>query len=121
MGVGGWKRHPAAPGHVRTRLHAPEKLPGLLGRVDTGGMATTAAPAGIRQRARDNGIAVGDRGRLGPDVVAAYQEASAHAAAVPATAKRVSTSSSSGGQSRIKVLPAPSATGIAHRVRACSS
>jgi hypothetical protein len=51
---------------------------------------TTSSTADIRKWARAAGLVVGDRGRLSPDIVAAY--ADAHAVA-PAAAAAVATAS----------------------------
>jgi hypothetical protein len=51
---------------------------------------TTSSTADIRKWARAAGLVVGDRGRLSPDIVAAYNDA--HAVA-PAAAAAVATAS----------------------------
>ena len=94
------------------------------GLLDTAAMTTFASPAVIRQWARDNGIAVGDRGRLNPDVVAAYAAQKARAAvggAVVAGDRADAAMDANGGRPRLSVRPTPGATGISRRVRARAS
>jgi hypothetical protein len=61
---------------------------------------TTSSTADIRKWARAAGLVVGDRGRLSPDIVAAYNDA--HAVA-PAAAAAVATASQE--QPRIDAPP----------------
>jgi hypothetical protein len=90
---------------------------------DTGPMTTNSSTAVIRQWARDQGMAVGDRGRLSPEVLDAYRTQSDDAAVVakpPADAVNTPPRSKSGAF-RIKTRPSRGATGTNRRVNARSS
>jgi hypothetical protein len=93
-------------------------------------MTTTASSAVIRQWARDSGFAVGDRGRLSPDVLAAYagRDTGGGAAASVLLADRAdategpgTTEGSGSSRLRLSIRPTPGATGISRRVRARTS
>ena len=93
--------------------------------VDTGGMTAPASTAVIRQWARDNGMPVGDRGRLSPQLLAAFASsgtskpkamAEDKRASVPVQALRAQVRAV-----RVSVHPTPGATGIAHKVAARSN
>jgi hypothetical protein len=86
----------------------------------TGCMRHNASTAVIRQWARQQGFAVGDRGRLPPAVLNAYQsEASATASAHPGERLYDArpTTVTTGGY-RVAPSPAGGATGTGRRVRA---
>ncbi len=83
-------------------------------------MSSNASTAVIRQWARQQGIAVGDRGRLAPAVLAAYRsEASATASeregARLAGARPAALTT---GDYRIAASPVSGATGTGRRLRA---
>jgi hypothetical protein len=90
--------------------------------IDTYGMTASPSTAVIRQWARDNGLPVGDRGRLSPQLLSAYASSS------PATARGLETTIVTGAgrasaraaspSLRIRVQPTPGATGIAHKIAA---
>ncbi len=90
-------------------------------------MTTTASTAMIRQWARAEGFPVGDRGRLSPDILAAYQ--AQHGDVAPqATDTSVAAGPSASrdratrnGDLRIAARPAPGVDGIGRRVRARAS
>ena len=85
-------------------------------------MTPPASTAVIRQWARDNGLSVGDRGRLSPQLLSAY--ASSDTSKPKATSKQHLASTP--GQTprrqvravRVPVHPTPGATGIAHKIAA---
>lgn len=100
--------------HIPLRVRPPVQLR------HTGCMSSRASTAVIRQWARQQGIAVGDRGRLAPAVLAAYEsEASAAAsereAAQPIGARPITLTT---GDYRIAASPVSGATGTGRRVRA---
>ena len=85
----------------------------------------TRFTAVIRQRARDNGLPVGDRGRLSPQLLSAYANSGSSKpqvtikdglASAPAPAPRRQARGV-----RVAVRPTPGATGIAHKVAARSN
>lgn len=83
-------------------------------------MTPKASTAAVRQWAREQRIAVGDRGRISPEVFLAYE--AAHGAA-PVTANDVAVpreepAHRGGPALRITVRPAAGATGAGRRVRA---
>ena len=87
-------------------------------------MTTNASTAVIRQWARAEGFPVGDRGRLSPDVLAAYQSQHGDVAAqatdgaggdAPSPRRERATNT---GDLRIAARPAPGVDGIGRRVRA---
>jgi hypothetical protein len=92
--------------------------------VDTGGMTAPISTAVIRQWARDNGLPVGDRGRLSPQLLTAYASSAPSKPEMPEI-----KITSSGGRSRrqsprvvrVPVQPMPGATGIAHKIAARAS
>jgi ATP-dependent DNA helicase PIF1 len=93
--------------------------------VDTDGMTAPISTAVIRQWARDNGLPVGDRGRLSPQLLTAYASSGPAKPDAPG-AKIVSTSGRAtprrGPRSvRVPVQPTPGATGIAHKIAARAS
>jgi hypothetical protein len=95
-------------------------------RQHTGVMMTTASTADIRRWARSEGLVVGDRGRLSPDVVAAYQAGLVERPTVPGASAEVAVPEKPadwppGGQLRIAVRPIPGAQGAGRRVRARAS
>jgi hypothetical protein len=83
---------------------------------DTGGMTPLPPAAVIRKWARDNGIHVGDRGRLSPDLLAAYSANDVSTFAPPAKPQKQQVIKGSGGMLRVAVLPVPGATGVGRRV-----
>ena len=88
-------------------------------------MTAPASTAVIRQWARDNGLTVGDRGRLSPQLLSAY--ASSGISKLKATtedkpaSKPVPAASRQVRAVRVAVRPTPGATGIAHKVAARSN
>jgi ATP-dependent DNA helicase PIF1 len=87
-------------------------------------MTAPTSTAVIRQWARDNGLPVGERGRLSPELLSAYASTIALTPAAPkmTTAAPVRTSSRrTAGAVRIPIQPTPGATGIAHKITARSS
>ena len=92
--------------------------------VDTGGMTATASTAVIRQWARDNGLVVGDRGRLSPQLLNAYANSGTSKPKTTTEDKLASAPSQSPRRQvravRVSVHPTPGATGIAHKVAARS-
>jgi hypothetical protein len=86
-------------------------------------MTTAASTAVIRQWARDRGIVVGDRGRLPPAVVTAYENQSEDGPVRDAyseeVGERVPTATS--GAFRISARPLSGATGTRRRVRATTA
>ena len=91
--------------------------------IDTDGMTAPTSTAVIRQWARDNGLPVGERGRLSPELMNAYAEDAgtqpeAPRAKTPMPA-RVSRRQA-GGMVHIPVQPTPGATGIARKIAARS-
>jgi hypothetical protein len=83
-------------------------------------MRSNASTAVIRQWARQQGIAVGDRGRLAPAVLAAYQSKASATASVHEEERLVdarATTLTTGGY-RIAPSPVSGATGTGRRVRA---
>ena len=93
--------------------------------VDTGAMTASASTAVIRQWARDNGLPVGDRGRLSPQLLSAF--ASSGTCKPKATTKEQPASTPVQAPRRqvravrVPVRPTPGATGIAHKVAARSN
>lgn len=87
-------------------------------------MTTTASSAMIRQWARDNGLPVGDRGRLSPEILTAYAaqqsegRAPAASEAEPAADNGGSGRLEGSAHLRIAAKPATGATGVARRVKA---
>ncbi len=67
---------------------------------------TTSSTADIRNWAKSAGLAVGDRGRLSPDIVAAYNDAhsiaAASAASIAAPQQQPETTTSAGRTVRAK-------------------
>lgn len=91
---------------------------------DTHGMTAPTSPAVIRQWARDNGLPVGERGRLSPQLLSAYASSSPATPAPPTatTAAPARTAArQTAGALHIPVQPTPGATGIAHRIKARSN
>ena len=83
-------------------------------------MSSDASTALIRQWARERGIAVGDRGRLAPAVLAAYQSEASTTASERQGARLAgarATTLTTGGY-RIATSPVSGATGTGRRVRA---
>ena len=93
-----------------------------VGRGTLAGMTTTASPAVIRQWARAEGLSVGDRGRLSPDILAAYaaQESEARLPAVRAGAPVAGTGRAAPRRLvlRVAAKPAPGPNGVGLRVTA---
>src|SRR5688572_26098339 len=91
--------------------------------VDTGCMTATASAAVIRQWARDNGLRVGERGRLSPQLLTAYattgqaEPPARQTASLPAPPRLQHVRR----EVRIPVQPTPGATGLARTVAARSS
>src|SRR5688500_15542551 len=88
---------------------------------DTGDMTAPTSTAVIRQWARDNGLPVGDRGRLSPELLTAYAGSSSTKPIVaapkpPASAR--ATRRKVALAVRAPVQPTPGATGIAHKIAA---
>ena len=87
-------------------------------------MTTTASAAMIRQWARASGLPVGQRGRLSPDILAAYgaQQSEARPKAVVAPAPPADTGRGEPlvgtALHRIAAKPAPGASGVGRRVKA---
>jgi hypothetical protein len=88
-------------------------------------MTAPVSTAVIRQWARDNGLPVGDRGRLSPELLSAFASSGtskpkatskAEAASTPVRAPRRQVRAV-----RVPVHPTPGATGIAHKVAARSN
>lgn len=69
-------------------------------------MSAPTSPAVIRQWARDNGLPVGERGRLSPQLMHAYASSGLDGPTMDI---------------HIPVQPTPGATGIARRITARSS
>lgn len=88
----------------------------------TGFMASNAPTAVIRQWAREQGLAVGDRGRLAPEVLAAYHsEATDTARQLPGKPLPDARTTAFTGGYRIAPAPLTGATGTGRRVRARAS
>lgn len=89
--------------------------------LDTDGMTAPTSTAVIRQWARDNGLPVGDRGRLSPELLTAY--AGSSSAKPSPTAPKVSAAGrrKASVAVRVPVQPTPGATGIAHKIAARAS
>lgn len=83
----------------------------------TGLMASSASTPLIRAWAREQGMAVGDRGRLSPDVLAAF-EASALVTQPATGGGETSRRASTTKDFRIASAPLSGATNTSHRVRA---
>ena len=88
---------------------------------DTGDMTAPTSTAVIRQWARDNGLPVGDRGRLSPELLIAY--ASSGSAEPSPAAPTLSAPAGAGRRKaslavRVPIQPMPGATGIAHKIAA---
>lgn len=88
---------------------------------ETGDVTVPSSAAVVRQWARDNGLPVGDRGRLSPELLTAYAAsgspkpgATSPKLTAPARASRRRASLAV----RVLVQPTPGAIGIAHRVAA---
>ncbi|MSW63280.1 MAG: hypothetical protein F2825_00155 [Actinobacteria bacterium] len=87
-------------------------------------MTATASTAEVRQWARSVGLIVGDRGRLSPDVLAAYR---ARVGGMPpgrnedVVAPHDQAKQPPAGQLRITVRPVPGADGAGRRVTARAS
>lgn len=86
-------------------------------------MTTAASTAVIRQWARDLGIVVGDRGRLAPAIVSAYEDQRKGESQETASSKEavVGTPAAPSGTFRISARPVAGATGTRRRVRAAAS
>ena len=88
-------------------------------------MTAPSSTAVIRQWARDNGLPVGDRGRLSPQLLSAY--ASSGTSRPKATTKaKLAAAPRQGprrpaGAVRVAIHPTPGATGIARKVAARSN
>ncbi len=82
-------------------------------------MNSDASTAVIRQWARERGIAVGDRGRLAPAVLAAYNSVASATSPEREGARLTGTrpTPTTGGY-RIAAFPVSSATGASRQVRA---
>lgn len=93
--------------------------------VDTGGMTAPASTAVIRQWARDNGLPVGDRGRLSPQLLNAFASSGTSKRKATIKEKPASTPVQAPRRRiravRVPVDPTRGATGIAHRVAARSN
>jgi hypothetical protein len=89
---------------------------------DTGGMTAPSSTAVIRQWAREHGFSVGDRGRLSPEVLAAYATSGSRSTGAgydkPAPTPVAAAGRTVRPAVRIPVQPRPGATGIGHRVTA---
>ena len=98
-------------------------MAGTLGVADTDGMTAHVSPAVIRQWARNNGLTVGERGRLSPQIRAAYATCIGSSVAdVPRAARSAAgPAQRAPGAVLIRVRPAPGATGIGHQVAARSA
>jgi hypothetical protein len=79
-------------------------------------MTANASTAVIRQWARQQGLAVGDRGRLAPAVLEAYRSQASATAAEPQRARGPGARATGGY--RIAPSPASGANGMGRRVRA---
>ena len=100
-------------------------------------MTAPASTAVIRQWARDNGLPVGDRGRLSPQLLSAFAssgtstpkaatQAATKTKAKPTTAAKAASTPIQAPRRqaravRVRVHPTPGATGISHKVAARSS
>ena len=88
---------------------------------DTDPMTAPTSTAVIRQWARDNGLPVGQRGRLSPELLSAYASSSP-ATPAPPTPKISAPTRTATRQSRgalnIPIQPTPGATGLAHKITA---
>jgi hypothetical protein len=86
-------------------------------------MTASTSPAVIRQWARDQGIVVGDRGRLPPAVVTAYENQNevtpARDVSLEEVVDRAPTAAS--GAFRISARPMIGATGTRRRVSATTA
>ena len=90
---------------------------------DTDGMTAPTSTAVIRQWARDNGLPVGDRGRLSPELLTAYAgsrptkpSAAAPKLSASASASARASRRDASGAVRVPIQPTPGATGIAHKI-----
>lgn len=86
-------------------------------------MTASTSTAVIRQWARDNGVTVGERGRLSPQVLAAYASTKPPFGQAPRAAA-VTAARPAGrapGALAVHVRPTPGATGIGHRIVARSA
>ena len=91
---------------------------------NTGSMTTNSSTAVIRQWARDNGLPVGDRGRLSPQLLSAYAISSAPptaAEAGSAPTRELAPRRLLAAVARVAVHPTPGATGITRKIAARSS
>ena len=85
-------------------------------------MTAAASTSEIRHWARTQGMTVGGRGRLSPEILTAYTERQGSAqqptAQPPPTVPTVPTGSAAGAgaRSRVVVRPVPGATGITRTV-----
>ncbi len=91
----------------------PRATPVGLARAPTRGyniIVPNPTTAVVRQWARERGVAVGERGRLSPDLVAAYlaEHGGKASAASPAPARARARSTGAPG-SRARTLPSPRA------------
>ena len=88
---------------------------------DTDCMTAPTSTAVIRQWARDNGLPVGERGRLSPELLSAYANSS-RATPAPPKAKIAAPTRAATRQARgplnIPIQPTPGATGLAHKITA---
>lgn len=90
--------------------------------------ASTASTAEVRQWALENGIAVGDRGRLAPDLHAAFaltrraspQDAKAAAVTVEEVLHDGPAAGSRTAGVRVSASPRPGSAGVTRRVKARS-
>ena len=85
-------------------------------------MTAPASTAVIRQWARDNGLTVGDRGRLSPQLLSAYANSGTSKPKETTKSKPASAPDQSPRRQiravRVSVHPTPGATGIARTVAA---
>jgi hypothetical protein len=86
-------------------------------------MTTAASTAVIRQWARDRGIVVGDRGRLPPAVVTAYENQREDTPGRNVSPEDVADRAplAASGGFRISARPLSGATGTRRRVRATTA
>lgn len=93
-------------------------MAGPLSVVDTVNMTASASTAVIRQWARDNGLTVGERGRLSPQLLAAYASATSPVVEPPraAVSAALIKPDAPAGPLAVGVQPTPGATGIGRRV-----
>ena len=82
-------------------------------------MTAAASTSEIRHWARTQGMTVGGRGRLSPEILTAYTERQGSAqqpTAQPSPTVPTGSAAGAGARSRVVVRPVPGATGITRTV-----